>query len=85
MGIMVFSLLWVMQDLYHQPYFLRSGRVLIISKPDFEASGHTPGLGTGSALFLLSHVEESWLSFHGRCSLLVASLKIAPNSQRIVV
>ena len=21
MGIMVYSLLWVMQDLYHQPYF----------------------------------------------------------------
>ena len=23
MGIMVYSLLWVMQDLYHQPYFFK--------------------------------------------------------------
>ena len=28
MGIMVYSLLWVMQDLYHQPYF--AGVLLII-------------------------------------------------------
>ena len=27
MGIMVYSLLWVMQDLYHQPYYQPSAKV----------------------------------------------------------
>ena len=32
MGIMVYSLLWVMQDLYHQPY----GMVYCIRAPNLE-------------------------------------------------
>ena len=33
MGIMVYSLLWVMQDLYHQPYvwsYVASGRLELL-------------------------------------------------------
>ena len=35
MGIMVYSLLWVMQDLYHQPYLKALGPKTLL----YEASG----------------------------------------------
>ena len=40
MGVMAYSLLWVLQELYHQPYFefllgsLLSGCVCMLLKPD---------------------------------------------------
>ena len=58
MGIMVYSLLWVMQDLYHQPSL---GRMFGLSE-NF-STARSPELGTVSRV-LVEQSEESQPTLH---------------------
>ena len=49
MGIRLYSLLWVMQDFYHQPYHL--GHVVGLHRGNFGQGGATEATGTNQHCF----------------------------------